>query len=298
MTDTMKKVSSIKKLIGKDRIFSILQMMKFIPDKPFLKFEYRFLTGKRLNLENPVTYNEKLQYLKLYDRKPVYTQMADKIAMRQFVEEHIGEGHTVPLYGTWDRVQDIDFDSLPDTFVIKCNHDSKGLSICRDKKTFNRQEAVKMLRKSLKRNHYWVAREWPYKNIKPRILAEELLEEKTEYQIFCFNGEPKVFYVADTVDGKFRESLLDMDYKSIEELSLGYEKLPVIPEKPTCFEQMKEYCRVLSKGCPQLRVDFYVSGEKLYVGELTFFNDAGFAPVRPEEWNKRMGSWISLPDRI
>lgn len=298
MTDTMKKVSSIKKLIGKDRMFTILQMLKFIPDKPFLKFEYRFLTGKRLNLKNPVTYNEKLQYLKLYDRKTVYTEMADKIEMRNFVEKHIGKGHTVPLYRTWDRLRDIDFDSLPNTFVIKCNHDSKGLSICRDKKSFNKEEAFKMLGKSMKRNHYWVGREWPYKNIKPRILAEEYLEDKTEFQIFCFNGEPKVFYVADTVDGEFCESFFDMDFNPISDLSLGYKKLPVLPEKPSCFGQMKEYCRALSKGCPQLRVDFYFTGEKLYVGELTFFNDSGFAPVKPDEWNQRLGSWILLPNGI
>ncbi len=298
MTDTMKKVSSIKKLIGKERVSSILQAMKFIPDKPFLKLEYRFLTGKRLNLKNPVTYNEKLQYLKLYDRKPVYTVMSDKIAMRDYVGDRIGEGHTVPLYGTWDRLEDVDFDSLPDSFVIKCNHDSKGLAICRDRKTFDREETLRLLGKSLRRNHFWVAREWPYKNIKPCILAEQYIQDKTEYQVFCFDGEPRVMFTADTVNGRFCESFLDMDYNLIEDLSMGYPKLSGIPDKPGCFEQMKQFCRALSAGCPQLRVDFYVCNEMIYVGELTFFNDAGFAPVTTNEWDERLGSWISLPDGI
>ena len=298
MTDTMKKVGSIKKLIGKERLSVILSAMKFIPDKPFLKLEYRFLTGKPLNLKNPVTYDEKLQYLKLYDRKPVYTVMADKIAMRDFVAQRIGEGHTVPLYGVWDRAEDVDFDSLPDTFVIKCNHDSKGLSICTDKQSFNREEAARQLDKSLKRNHFWMAREWPYRNIEPRILAEQYIPGKTEYQVFCFAGEPKVMFVPDTVDGRFCESFLDMDYREIEDLSMGYPKLPSVPGKPECFEQMKEFCRALSADCPHLRVDFYVCGDSIYVGELTFFNDAGFAPVKTHEWDEKLGSWISLPDGI
>lgn len=298
MTDTMKKVSSIKKLIGKERVSSILQAMKFIPDKPFLKLEYRFLTGKRLNLKNPVTYNEKLQYLKLYDRKPVYTVMSDKIAMRDYVGDRIGEGHTVPLYGTWDRLEDVDFDSLPDSFVIKCNHDSKGLAICRDRKTFDREETLRLLGKSLRRNHFWVAREWPYKNIKPRILAEKYLETKTEYKVFCFAGEPRIFYIADYSTGRLRENFYDMEFNLIEDLSFGYEKIDGNPEKPSCLKQMAQYCRALSQDSPQLRVDFYDTGENLYIGELTFFNDAGFPPIKPAEWEERLGSWISLPDRL
>ena len=298
MTDTMKKVGSIKKLIGKERVSAILQAMRFIPDRAFLKLEYRFLTGKKLNLDNPVTYNEKLQYLKLYDRKPVYTVMSDKIAMRDYVASHIGEGHTVPLYGVWDRVEDVDFDSLPDSFVIKCNHDSKGLAICRSKKDFDREEAVKLLCKSFKRNHFWVAREWPYKDIKPRVFAEEYLEKKTEYKVFCFSGEPRIFYIADYSTGRLRENFYDMEFNFLEELSFGYEKIDTKPEKPSCLDEMIKYCRALSQDSPQLRVDFYDTGDRLYIGELTFFNDAGFPPVKPDEWAKRLGSWISLPDRL
>lgn len=300
MTDTMKKMGMIKKLIGKDRLMNFLQFLRFIPDKPFLKLEYRFLTGKKLNLKNPETYNEKLQYLKLYDRKPVYTQMADKLGMREFVKERLGEGHTVSLLGVWDRPQDIDFDKLPDAFVLKCNHDSKGLIICRDKSSLNKEQAVKTLAKSEKRNMFWAAREWPYKNIVSKVFAEELLEEMQEYQVLCFNGKPQLMYfLSEDKDGHLTEDFFDMDFNSVD-VSLGYGKTPDKIEKPSYLNRMIEIASILSKDCPHIRVDFIHSDDCLYVGELTFFNDAGFAPVKPDRWNYKLGAMIELPkaDRL
>lgn len=300
MTDTMKKMGMIKKLIGKDRLMDFLQFLRFIPDKPFLKLEYRFLTGKKLNLKNPETYNEKLQYLKLYDRRPVYTQMADKLGMRDFVKERLGEGHTVPLLGVWDRPQDIDFDKLPDAFVLKCNHDSKGLIICRDKSSLNKEQAVKTLAKSMKRNMFWAAREWPYKNIKPKVFAEPLIENLREFQVFCFGGEPKIIYFLEKDEiGSLREDFFDMDFNPID-MSDGYPRASVTPQKPSNFEEIKRIASLMSADCPQLRVDFMLSGSELFVGELTFFNLAGYAKIRPDRWNYELGAMIELPkaDRL
>ena len=297
MTDTMSKFRKIKNLIGKDRMMGLLNCLRFIPDRPYLKLEYRFLTGKKLNLDNPVTYNEKLQYLKLYDRKPVYTQMADKLGMREFVKEKIGDGYTVPLLGVWDKPEDIDFDKLPGSFVLKCNHDSKGLIICNDKDALGRKQAVRTLSRSMKRNMFWAAREWPYKNIKPKVFAEQLITDLREFQVFCFGGEPKIIYfIEKDENGQLIEDFFDMDFNPID-MSDGYPKAPKAPEKPEDFEKIKEICSVLSSGCPELRVDFMFSGKMLYVGELTFFNVAGFAPIKPESMNEQMGRWIELPER-
>jgi len=295
MTNTMNRVGGIKKLIGKDGLFSLLYLLRFIPDKPFLELEYRFLTGKKLNLKRPVTYNEKLQYLKLYDRKPVYTVMADKYAMRGFVRDKLGEGYTVPLLGVWSKPEDIDFDILPDSFVLKCNHDSKGLIICRDKVALDRKAAMKNLSGSLCTNMFWAAREWPYKNIEPKIIAEPFLENIREYQVMCFNGDPRLLYVMSTdAEGHLTENFYDMDFNEFD-ISLGYGRLVEPALKPDCFENMKRIAAILSDGCPHLRVDFLLSGNTLYVGELTFYNDAGFAPVKPEDKALLLGSWISLP---
>lgn len=298
MTDTMGKIRKIKKLIGKDRMMRFLNCLRFIPDRPYLKLEYRFLTGKKLNLDNPESFNEKLQYLKLYDRKNIYTQMADKLRMRDFVKERTGEDCTVPLLGVWSNPGDIDFDKLPDCFVLKCNHDSKGLVICRDKRELDRNLAVKQLSGSMKRNMFWAAREWPYRNIEPKVFAEKLLSDISEYQVMCFNGEPKfLYYMSDDKDGHLTENFFDMDFKPLDDISMGYGKSDMIVEKPALLSRMKDISRLLSDGCPHLRVDFLISEGKLYVGELTFYNDAGFAPIKPDDWNLKMGGWIELPER-
>lgn len=297
MTDTMGKIRKIKKLIGKDRMMRLLNCLRFIPDRPYLKLEYRFLTGKKLNLDNPKLYNEKLQYLKLYDRKPIYTQMADKLGMRDFVKERIGEGCTVPLLGVWDKSEDVDFESLPNEFVLKCNHDSKGLIICSNKETLDRKQAIKSLSKSMKRNMFWAAREWPYKNIKPKVFAEQLITDLREFQVFCFGGEPKIIYFLEKDEnGQLREDFFDMDFNPVD-MSDGYPRASKTPEKPADFDRIKEIAGLLSSDCPELRVDFMFSGKKLYVGELTFFNVAGFAPIKPDDWNLKMGGWIELPER-
>ena len=276
----------------------------FVPDKIYLKLRFYVIMGKRLNLKNPKTYSEKLQWLKLYDRKPEYTKMVDKYEAKKFVADIIGEECTVPTYGVWDKFEDINFDDLPDKFVLKCTHDSGGLVICRDKSKLDIAKAKQKIERSLKKDYFITRREWPYKNVKPRIIAEKYLEDEyskelSDYKFYCFNGEPKMLYVSRGLENHetARISFVTMDWKQAPLKRNDYESFEELPPKPQSFDLMVEYSRRLSKDIPFLRVDFYDVNGKLYFGELTFFPGAGFTALDPEEWDYTFGSWITLPDK-
>ena len=262
---------------------------------------YKIKTGKELNLENPVLYNEKLQWLKLYDHRPEYTTMVDKYSVKQFVAERIGNKYVVQLLGVWESVEDIDFDSLPDKFVLKTTHDSGAVIICKNKKVFDINSAKKRLKYFLKRNYYDCNREWPYKNVKPRIIAEAYMEdsiygELRDYKFFTFGGVPKVLYIAQGrgTSGETVADFFDMDFNHLD-LKIDHEMAVIPPEKPKCFEEMKRLATILSEGTPQLRVDFYEVDGKVYFGEMTFFHCSGFEKFHPEEWDKIFGDWVKLP---
>lgn len=276
-----------------------------MPDKCYLKYMYKALVGRKLNLKNPKTYNEKLQWLKLYNRNPEYCQIVDKYEVKNIIAEKIGPQYIIPTLGIWDKFEDIDFSNLPNRFVLKCTHDSGSVVICRDKSTFDYEKAKKKLKKKLKSNLYWHAREWPYKNVKPRIIAEQYMEdgkseELKDYKFFCFNGEPKFLYVS--------EGLSNHATAKISYVSMNWEQEPFrrndfaifekLPPKPLNFDKMVEFARVLSKDIPFLRVDFYEINEQLYFGELTFFPGGGFTAFEPPEWDETIGSWLTLPSEI
>ena len=269
-------------------------------DRTALKAAFRHRIGKKLNFKAPVTFNEKLQWLKLYDRRPIYTTMVDKFAAKKYVADLIGEEYVVSaLGGPWKSFDEIDFDSLPDKFVLKTNHDCGGVVICRDKATFDREKARAFLSKHLKRNYYWSCREWPYKNVKPCIFAEEFLEDGSgdaiyDYKFFCFGGEPKIMYLSRDRSEDPRTDFFDMDYNHLD-MRMKDPHADVLPEKPERFEEMKRLAAVLSQGIPHVRVDFYMIGDRLLVGEMTFFHCGGFVSVKPESWNRKMGDWITLP---
>ena len=277
--------------------------LKNLPAEKFLKRMYRIQMGKELNLENPVCYTEKLQWLKLYDHKPVYTNMVDKYAVKQYVSECIGEQYVIPLLGVWNDVNDIDFSSLPDQFVLKTTHDSGAIVICKDKKTFDINGAKKRLKYFMKRHYYDCNREWPYKNVPPRIIAETYMEDSTyqelrDYKFFTFGGEPKVLYIAQG-RGKGEPTVadfFDMDFNHLP-FTIDHETATTPPPKPACFEEMKRLAAVLSKGTPQLRVDFYEVDGKVYFGEMTFFHCSGFEGFHPEEWDRIFGDWVILPKK-
>lgn len=279
-------------------------LLKFLPDKMYLSILYRAHLGKKINWKSPKTFNEKLQWLKVYDRNPVYSTMVDKYEAKQYVAGRIGSQYVVPLLaGPWDSFEEIDFGALPDQFVLKTTHDCGGVWICKDLKTMEHQAAKAFLEKHLKRDYYTTGREWPYKNVKPRIFAEAFLPglegDLRDYKFFCFNGVPKLMFIASERQSKDQETkfdFFDMDFNHLPIIN-GHPNSSNPVLRPVNFELMKELAAVLSQGVPQLRVDFYECEGKLYLGELTFSHWGGFVPFEPEEWDEKIGSWIQLPNR-
>lgn len=274
-------------------------------DKAYLKLRYNCIMGKKLNLDNPVTYNEKLQWLKLYDRKPEYTKMVDKYEAKKYVADIIGEEYIIPTLGVWDNVNDIDFDTLPNQFVLKCTHDSGGLVICKDKTELDIENAKNTLNHFLNRNFYNVHREWPYKDVKHRIIAEKYMEDESgkdlkDYKFFCFNGEPKLLYISEGLSdhSTAKISFADMDYNIAEFKRNDFKPFDELPKKPINFEKMKELAKVLSKDRAFIRVDFYEINKKIFFGELTFFPCSGYLPFDPEKYDKVLGDWITLPNKM
>ncbi len=274
---------------------------KVLPDKAYLSLKYRLKFGKKMPWEKPVTFNQKLQWLKLYDRNPEYSRMVDKYEAKIYVAEKIGEEYTIPTLGIWDKFDDIDFNTLPDKFVLKCTHDCGSVILCKDKSTFDIERAKKKLDYAMKKNYYYGEREWAYKSVKPRIIAEEYMEdEKTaelrDYKFFCFNGEAKMLFIATDRQTKGEETkfdFFDMEYNHLP-FTNGHPNAKVLPEKPLCFDEMRALAEKLSAGIPHLRVDFYEVNGKVYFGELTFSHFGGFVKFNPEEWDEKIGEWVDL----
>lgn len=275
--------------------------LRFIPDPIFLQLYYFAVFHRFANLKNPHSFDEKLNWLKLHDRKPEYCDLVDKYKVKSIVAEQIGEEYIIPTLGVWDHFDEIDFDLLPNQFVLKCTHDSEGLVIVKDKSEMDRKAAKEKLEASLKNNFYYIGREWPYKNVQPRIIAEQYMEDSVlkelrDYKFFCFNGEPKLMFVASGRNDKgLRIDYFDLQYRHLDLVRKPCPNAEEMPEKPKNFEKMIHLSRVLSKGKPHLRVDFYEVNGKVYFGELTFFNHGGFGKYSPEKWNYILGEWLELP---
>lgn len=278
----------------------IEKMSHLIPDKPYILIKYRIRMGEWPDLKKPKTYNEKLQWIKLYDRKPEYSVMVDKYAVKDYVKKIIGEDYLIPTLGVWNRFEEIDFETLPQQFVLKCTHDSGGLVICTDKNSLDIEEARKKINSSLKNNYYWHSREWPYKNVKPRIIAEQYMVDESgvelkDYKVFNFNGEPKFIQVDFGRFSGHRRNLYDTswEYMDIENYYPTDRNTKI--EMPICLKEMLELSRKLSAGIPHLRTDFYVINGKLYFGELTFFHGSGMKQYQPRSFERTMGDWMELP---
>ena len=277
----------------------LLKTTRVIPDELYLRIAYRMVTGKTLHLNPPVTYNEKLQWLKLNNRKDEYTSMVDKYEVRKFVESRIGDGYLIPTLGVWNKPEDVDFDGLPDEFVLKCTHDCGGLVICRDKSKLDKTDARKRLEECMKHNFYYQGREWPYKNVVPRIYAEKYMsdpneEQLSDYKVFCFNGVPKIIQVDyDRYSGHKRQ-FFDTDWNRMDVSFHFPSDTKKKITRPVVLEEMLELAKKLSAGYPHLRTDFYIIGNKLYVGEMTFFHGTGFGKWWPESFDAEMGSWLDL----
>ena len=274
----------------------------FLSDKTYIKLMYYARMGRRIDLKNVKTFNEKLQWLKLYNRNPLYTMLVDKYEVKKYIAEKIGVNYVIPAYGVWDKFDEIDFDSLPDQFVLKCTHDSGGLVICKDKATFDYDSARIKIEKSLKNNYYYHGREWPYKNVKPRVLAEKYMEEADigdihDYKFYCFDGTVKVLYIVSErhdLNTETKHDFFDEDYNHLP-IFQGHPNAVIPPKKPIHFEEMKKLAAILSAGIPHVRVDFYEVDGKVYFGEMTFFTYSGFEPFISEEWDYKLGEWLILP---
>lgn len=272
-----------------------------IPDKIFLKIMYKRIMKNKLNLKKPTTFNEKLQWLKLYDKNSQYTKMVDKYDVKQYVAKIIGEEYIIPTIGIYDRFDDIDFDTLPDQFVMKCTHDSGSTIICKDKNKFNIKQAKEKIENALKQNFFYLAREWPYKNVKPRIIIEKYIEEEehdglTDYKFMCFDGKVKCSFVCLNRNGAdgLNVDFYDINWNKMP-FKRHYKNSNIILEKPKNYTKMIELAEKLSKEIPFVRVDFYEINNIMYFGELTFYPGGGFEEFTPKEYDEKLGNWIKLP---
>lgn len=283
----------------------LIRIAPIIPDKTYLKLLFRLRMGYRLNLDTPQTFSEKLQWLKLYNRKPEYTQMVDKVGAKEYVASIIGEEYIIPTIGVWDKFDDIDFDKLPNQFVLKTTHGggSTGVVICKNKSTFDIVAAKQKLNRSLKSDIYTLLREWPYKNVRRRIIAEKFLSDNThadlpDYKFYCFNGEPKYCQVI-----RGRNELETIDFYDMEWNHMPFVGLNPVAKngntpvaRPLHLDNMIAVCKKLAKDTPFSRIDLYVINNKEYFGEITFYPMSGLGEFRPKEWNVKLGEWIKLPN--
>ena len=298
-------MNRIKNYIHNPRVFWTVVLNHIAPfikdDAQFIKMKWKLLMDYPLNLDNPQTFNEKLQWLKLHDRKPIYTTMVDKYEAKKYVADIIGEEYIIPTLAVYDRVEDIDFDALPNQFVLKCTHDSGGLVICRDKSKIDKKSAIKKLRKHLGRTYFWQNREWPYKNVKPRIIAEQYMSNVgenslTDFKIHNFNGTPEVILVCkDRFGGKgMTEDFYNSQWEHLDISRIAHPNASTAPKKPVELDEMLHLSKELSKDIPFVRTDFYTVGHKVYFGELTFYPASGTKPFSPEQWDKILGEWLVI----
>ena len=272
---------------------------RFYDDRTFLERMYFFKMGKKLNLDSPQTFNEKMQWLKLHDRKPEYTAMVDKFAAKEYVAGVIGQEHIIPTIGVWDRPEDIDWESLPQQFVLKVTHDSGGLVVCTDKSSLDKEAAVRQLRSALKTDYYIGSREWPYKDVPKRIIAEQYIGDNlTDYKVMCFGYSRKVILVCrDRFSSSgLTEDFFDEQWNHLDVKRPDHPNAAKAIERPSELEEMLALADKLSVGIPFIRVDFYTANGKVYFGELTLYPASGMTPFVPDSIDKEWGGWITLPE--
>lgn len=270
----------------------ICRILGVIPDVFFLKTMYKIKTGRKLDLKDPKTYSEKLNWLKVYDHNPLYTRLADKFEVRDYVKNRIGEEYLIPCLGVWDKFEDINFDLLPNQFVLKCTHDFGSVVICKDKSKFDEKNAREVIDNELGYNFYYRGREWAYKNIKPRIIAEKFMDDGNErlvdYKFFCFGGKVEAMFIATGRGTDLRFDFFDREFNHLD-LTNGVPNAETIPNKPSCYDQMIVLAEKLSKGINNVRVDFYSINGEVYFSEMTFYHNGGMVAFEPYEMDVRFG---------
>ncbi|MBT2216478.1 glycosyl transferase [Virgibacillus dakarensis] len=303
----VKIFNKIKKALLDPKLL-LLYLLKYrlfraVPDDLFVRLEYRLKMNKKLNLKNPKSFNEKLQWLKLNDLNPLYTNLVDKYKVREYVKEKIGEKYLVPIVGVYDKVDEIPFHKLLGNYVLKCTHDSGTVIIKNNSFNLSLVEVKQKLNKALSRNYYYEHREWPYKNVKPRVICEKLIKTKNgtpprDYKIFCFNGEPKLFFVAsDRNNGGTKFDFFDLEWNKYP-FKQHYPNSNYLIKKPKKWDEMLTLARKLSEGFIHVRVDFYLDSEdSIFFGELTFYHFSGIEKFEPDEYDFQIGKLLELPSK-
>lgn len=278
------------------------KLSRLIPDRIYLQIVYFRHFKKFIDFDNPKTFNEKIQWLKLNYRNEEYTKLVDKYRVKQYITKLIGEEYVIPTLGVWKNVDDIDFKSLPEKFVLKCNNDSGGIVICKNKKDFDEAKAKSFLKERLKNNGYWYGREWPYKNVKPCIIAEKYMEDSIskdikDYKFFCFNGSMEFF---DIDIDRFIEHRSNYYDRNGNFLPFGKTYCPPDYTKkiemPKNLDKMIELAETISHNTVLSRIDFYEIDGQVYFGEITFYPGSGFSPFTDEKWDYKLGDMIDLPN--
>ena len=289
----------LKTAIKKIKAFLDYKVFWILSDETFLKFYYRIFIGRKLDLEHPKGYNEKLQWLKLHDRNEVYSSLVDKYQVKQIVGKIIGEEYVVPIVaGPWQSVDDIEFEKLPEKFVLKVSHDCGGVIICRNKNSFDWELSKKILKKKMKKNYFYMGREWPYKNVSPCIFAEEYLEipmqgALTDYKFMCFDGIPRIMFTVTERDKGLKVDFFDMEFKHLP-IIRKYPNNAKTIEKPESFELMKELSQKLAQNIPHVRIDLYEFNGRVYFGEYTFYPGGGFEKFASYEDDLKLGEMITV----
>jgi hypothetical protein len=300
----MKSLAKITKVINNPKLiivyFGSKGYFKKIPDRKYLEILHKARMGEALDLENPQTFNEKLQWLKLNDRRLEYKNMSDKYEVRKFVASKIGEEYLIPLLGVWDKFEDIDFEDLPDKFVLKCTHDSGSAVICDKKKGINYKKLNRFFNKKLQFDYYWGSREWNYHGITPRIIAEKHMIDESgtelkDYKIFTFNGEAKIIQVDVGRFTKHERNIYTTDWELLNVTVKVPSNPNLIIDKPKKLDEMIYIAEILSEGMPHVRVDLYSTGDSILFGELTFHHAGGQEKFEPKTFELEMGNWLELP---
>ena len=283
----------------------LLKFNFLFPDRIYLKLLYRLKLGRKLDLKNPKRFTEKLQWLKLYDRKPNYPKLVDKAEVKDYVAGIIGDEYIIPTLGVWNHPEDIDWDNLPDRFILKTTHGGggSGVVICNDKSQLDKKMAIDKLNRSMKQDIYATLREWPYKDIPHRVIAEQLLDKDSQYddipdyKFYCFNGIPQVVLIATNRFTDHNFNYYDMGFNKLNITSSAGRNAATEFSKPSRFEEMKEIASKLSQGFAHIRVDLYYSNNKIYFGELTFYDSSGFDNLSSDSVDLEWGNWINLPQK-
>ena len=306
----MSKITTAANMLCNNRsafIATLIQRLNFLfADEMYLRLFYKYRMGHPLNLKAPLTYNEKLNWLKLNDRNPLYTKLVDKYEVKNYVAEKAGKQYVIKTLGIWDNPEDIEWDILPNQFVLKTTHGggNSGVVVCKAKEEINKGLIVNRLNEAMHQNLYKDSREWPYKNVPKRIIAEEYVEDEAtkelrDYKFFCFNGKVEFLFIGSERQKPGEDVKFDFFDKDFNHLIIrqGHPNSKVLPEKPSRFEEMKELAAKLSEGIPHVRIDLYEANGKVYFGEMTFYHFGGVVPFEPEEWDITFGKMIILPQK-